>query len=80
MIYGKLIEIFKRIKPSVDENKITMDSRLVEDLAIDSLTMMLLAISVEDEFQMQFEANPNFTSVRDLCNYVAKATGKEIGE
>lgn len=56
MIYGKLIEIFKRIKPSVDENKITMDSRLVEDLAIDSLTMMLLAISVEDEFQMQFKS------------------------
>ena len=53
MIFDKLIAILQRVKPNVDISGVTMDSRLITDLGIDSLSMMLLAISVEDEFDIE---------------------------
>lgn len=70
MIFEKLKEIFERIMPQVDSAKIAMDSVLTSDLGVDSLNMMLLAISVEDEFGIQFESAENLNTVKDICDYV----------
>lgn len=70
MIFDKLIAILQRVKPNVDCSKVTMESRLITDLGIDSLSMMLLAISVEDEFDIEFGENTNFTTVQELCDYI----------
>ncbi len=74
MVFDKLIAILQRVKPNVDSSSVTMDSRLITDLGIDSLSMMLLAISVEDEFGIEFGDDVNFTTVKEICDYVeAKA-------
>ena len=73
MIFDKLIEILQRVKPNVDISTVTMDSRLITDLGIDSLSMMLLAISVEDEFNIEFGDDTNFNTVQELCDFIEKA-------
>lgn len=70
MIFDKLIAILQRVKPNVDISTVTMDSRLITDLGIDSLSMMLLAISVEDEFEIEFGDDANFNTVKELCDYI----------
>ncbi len=70
MVYDKLIAILQRVKPNVDISTVTMDSRLITDLGIDSLSMMLLAISVEDEFGIEFGDDANFNTVKEICDYV----------
>ncbi len=70
MIFDKLITILQRVKPNVDISGVTMDSRLITDLGIDSLSMMLLAISVEDEFDIEFGDDANFNTVKELCDYI----------
>lgn len=74
MIFDKLIAILQRVKPNVDISTVTMDSRLITDLGIDSLSMMLLAISVEDEFGIEFGDDTNFATVQELCDYIENAT------
>lgn len=73
MIFDKLIAILQRVKPNVDSSTVTMESRLITDLGIDSLSMMLLAISVEDEFNIEFGDDTNFNTVRELCDFIENA-------
>jgi len=73
MIFDKLIAILQRVKPNVDISTVTMDSRLITDLGIDSLSMMLLAISVEDEFNIEFGDDTSFNTVQELCDFIEKA-------
>lgn len=77
MIFDKLIEIFGNVIPEVDSSEITRDSHLTEDLGLNSLTMMLLAFSVEDEFQIKFENVSNLETVGDVCDYITGKTGGE---
>lgn len=70
MVFDKLLEILKEVKPSTDVSKITMDSNLATDLHIDSLSMMLLAINVEEYYNIRFDGNPDFKTVADICAYV----------
>lgn len=70
MIFDKLIAILQRVKPNVDSSTVTMESRLITDLGIDSLSMMLLAISVEDEFNIEFGDDTNFNTVQELCDFI----------
>lgn len=75
MIFDKLVEIFERVMPQVNTADITMDSVLSTDLGVDSLNMMLLAISVEDAFNISFEAGAKLDTVKDICDYVALKAG-----
>ncbi|MBE5944959.1 MAG: acyl carrier protein [Lachnospiraceae bacterium] len=74
MIFNKLLEIFERTMPQVRKEEIKMDSVLTTDLGVDSLNMMLLAISVEDTFGIQFEPGAKLETVSDICNYVEEKT------
>ena len=74
MIFDKLVEIFERVMPQVNTADITMDSVLTTDLGVDSLNMMLLAISVEDAFDINFESSVRLETVKDICDYVASKT------
>ena len=76
MIFDKLIEILKRIMPQVDTSKITQESVLTTDVGIDSLNLMLLAITVEDEFNIQFDSTNELKTVGDICNFVETHMGK----
>lgn len=70
MVFEKLKEIFTKVMPQTDASKITLDSSLTGDLGVDSLNMMLLAITVEDEFKIQFDSEAKLSTVKDIVDYV----------
>lgn len=77
MVFEKLLEIFANVIPEVDTADITKESTLFEDLGLNSLTMMLLAVSVEDEFGIKFDDAAVLNTVEDVCNYISDKTGEQ---
>ncbi len=76
MIFDKLIEIFQNVIPEVDSGDIHEDSLLVEDLGLNSLTMMLLAVSIEDEYGITFDDSARLETVNDVISYIEDKTQK----
>ena len=56
----------------LDEDKVTMDSSLVDDLGADSLDAVDIIMSLEDEFDLEVadDASDNFKTVGDLVKYI----------
>lgn len=75
MIFEKLLEIFANVIPEVDTAEIKEDSKLIEDLGLNSLTMMLLAVSIEEEYDMKFDELSNLETVGEVRDYIADKTG-----
>ena len=73
-IFNELKEILKLIKPSADFSKINEDSQLVRDVGLDSLTILLLSLAIENKFAFKFEGNPKFITVREVLDYIAANT------
>jgi acyl carrier protein len=70
-IFNELKEILKLIKPSADFSTINDDSQLVRDVGLDSLTILLLSLAIENKFGFKFEGNPKFTTVGEVIDYVS---------
>lgn len=71
MVLEKIKEILAE-QLDVDENSITPDSLLVEDLGADSLDAIDIVMSVEDEFKIEVpdEIVEKIESVGDILNFV----------
>ncbi|MDD6729230.1 MAG: acyl carrier protein [Eubacteriales bacterium] len=71
MVFEKLKAILAE-QLDIDENSITADSLLVEDLGADSLDAIDIVMSVEDEFKIEVpdEIIEKIESVGDILNYV----------
>lgn len=56
----------------LDENDISMDSSLVDDLDIDSITYFEIIMELEDEFDIDIpdEAAEDMRTVSDLVSYI----------
>ena len=74
MYIEKLKESLNSVNPTVNTEGVTPETKLVEDLGLDSLNMMLLAVSVEDEFGFRFDDMPVFETVGDISLYIEKKT------
>ena len=74
MTKQEILEQMKRelekILPELAVEEITMESRLSEDLGLNSLRLMLLALVMEEDFGIRFDADVSFTTVDDACAYV----------
>lgn len=70
-IFNELKEILKLIKPTADFSTINDDSQLVRDVGLDSLTILLLSLAIENKFGFKFEGNPKFTTVGEVIDYVS---------
>ena len=70
MVFEKLKEFLEGLCHKCDPATITMDSVLATDLGVDSLNMMLLAITVEDEFKIRFSSDAKLETVKDIVDYV----------
>lgn len=77
MIFDKLLEIFANVIPEVDTNEIKPESNLVEDLGLNSLTLVLLAVSIEEEYNMKFDDLSSKETVGEVRDYIAEMTGLE---
>lgn len=71
MVFEKLKAILAE-QLDVDENSITRDSLLVEDLGADSLDAIDIVMSVEDEFKLEVpdEIIEKMESVGDILDYI----------
>lgn len=73
-IFEEVKEILKQIKPSSDLSAINDDSQLVRDVGLDSLTILLLSLAIENKFGFKFEGNPKFVTVGEVLDYIGANT------
>ena len=69
-ILNELKTIFKQINPKIDSDKITPDTRLTEDLGLDSLTILLMSFAIEKRFEFKFDGTPKFGTVGEVAEYI----------
>ena len=65
-----LKSILKRLTPYVDMSMINGETRLVDDLGLDSLAMMALSMELEEAFKFKFREFVRFDTVNDVCFYL----------
>ena len=73
-----IMDTFERIREllaeqlDIDEDKITMDSDILEDFEADSLDVVDMVMTLEDEFGVEVpdEQIENFHTVGDVVQYV----------
>lgn len=66
----KLKDILSKVNPKIDMNEVTEDTRLMEDLALDSLSIMLFAMEIEAAFGFRFTEPVKFLTVGDVCRFL----------
>ena len=75
-MYERLLKLIKENMPSAKLENATMDARLIEDLGMDSVGMMMLSMSLEDEFGVSFDEPILFEKVSDVIAYLEKNATK----
>jgi len=72
MTFDRLMKLFQKVMPYADTSKITPESSLTLDLHIDSVTLLMLVLGIEDEFGVRFENldNTAFSTVADVVAYI----------
>jgi len=81
--FRRLTMVFEKVRKilsdqlEIDEESITLDSDLVEDLKADSLAIVELIMDLEQEFDLDIpdEELPKVTTVRDVVSYIEKNIG-----
>ncbi len=66
----QLKEILAKVNQSIDMNAVSEETRLIEDLELDSLSMMLFAMEIEAAFGFRFTEPVKFVTVGDVCRYL----------
>ena len=66
----KIKEILHRLLPYADIDAITPETKLVDDLGFDSLTMMAMSMELEESLGFRFEEQVVFISVGDVIKYL----------
>lgn len=71
MVFEKVQQIISK-ELNIAEEKITMETHLVDDLGADSLDAVELIMALEDEFGLEVddEAAQGMKYVKDLVNYI----------
>lgn len=66
----RLKKIFVKIMPQTDVSNITLETSITNDLGVDSLRMVMLAIALEDEFKIRLNFSNRFTTVGDVITFI----------
>jgi acyl carrier protein len=72
----RLMKLIQENLPDKDLSNAKPESRLIEDLGMDSIGMMMLSMSIEDEFGVTFDAPVTFKTVQDVLDFLAKNATK----
>lgn len=65
-----LKEVFSTVKPKLDLSKVDLDSSLISDLGMDSLSMLLMSLAIEQKFPVRFETEKPFLTVGEVVEYI----------
>ena len=78
MVFDKLKEIIMD-QLDVEEDEVTMDANIQEDLDADSLDMVGLVMSVEEEFDLKIEDEDveKIKTVGDIVSFIEAHTAEE---
>lgn len=78
MIFEKLKDIIAE-QLSVEADEVNLDSNIQDDLGADSLDVVDLITTIEDEFDLSIpdEAVEEIKTVGDIVNYIEKNTDAE---
>ena len=63
-------EIISHAFPDMDTSKITTETRLIDDLAFDSLSTIMLSMELEETFGFRFNEFVKFETIGDVCSYI----------
>ncbi|MBO5938768.1 MAG: acyl carrier protein [Clostridia bacterium] len=66
----QLKEILAKVNQNIKMDEVNEDTRLIEDLALDSLSIMLFAMEIEAAFGFRFTEPVKFVTVGDVCRYL----------
>ena len=72
-IFDRLLKVFSIVvNRNVDSNLINVDSKIVEDLGVNSIGLVYLAVAVEEEFDVDMSdaSLESFKTVQDVINYI----------
>ena len=73
MIFEKIREIIVD-QLGVDEDKITLETRFIEDLEADSLDLFQVIMEIEDAFNVKVEEVENIKTVSDAVKFIENST------
>ena len=63
-------EILAKVNKGIDMNAVTEETKLIDDLGLDSLSIMLFAMEIEVAFGFRFTEPVKFETVGDVCRYL----------
>lgn len=63
-------KVFSEIMPQTDLSRVTLETSVTNDLGVDSLKMVMLAIALEDEFQVRLDFSSPFQTVGDVVSFL----------
>ena len=68
----KLAGILLKMKPETDLSLVNEDTRIIDELGMDSLTLLMMALQAEKTFGIRFEnlQASSFQTVGDICRYI----------
>ena len=73
-IIASLVELLCKLRPGLTLNAAELDDniRLRDDLGIDSITMLMLALSIENKFGFRFESvtAEQMKTLGSVCEYI----------
>ena len=72
-IFDRLLNVFSIVvNRNVDSNLINVDSKIVEDLGVNSIGLVYLAVAVEEEFEVDIAkaSLESFKTVQDVIDYI----------
>lgn len=74
-VFEKLVELFEKVfEGDVDVSNVNRDSRLVEDLGMQSIGMLYMALAIEEEFGIKFH-NDDFAKIKTVEDIINKIEG-----
>ncbi len=66
----KLKDILGKVNEEIDMDTVTEQTKLIEDLGLDSLSIMLFAMEIEAAFGFRFTEPVRFVTVGDVCAFL----------
>ena len=72
-IFERLLNVFSMVvNRNVDASMINVNSKIVEDLGVNSIGLVYLAVAVEEEFDVDMSdaSLESFKTVQDVINYI----------
>lgn len=72
----RLRKILAETMPQADISKVDMNTKLREDLGLDSVRFLLLELNIEEAFGIEFDDNAQFDTVGDVYGFIVKHATK----